>query len=298
MAENTQVEFEQKLPGSYYLDDPKLRLSISEKFPDIKTEQLDKIDHPKISEHPDELEKWEAAMREKRNEALISSASGDQIKKLQMCLYEECFGVNASPGINSTFHESLAPTLGGLISHGHPRAIMSGQTLETVARLNFTGNTAKECVDSLSEYREKDALSNILAEITFPTELGNSMSERLRDNIRRQLGRMGIEPREEVTTWALRLVKIVKEAPELTKPLQDPDLKNLLGIKADSERSLLDIWPMLWSQMSRALIMDNGTYKNTDDETVQKSLEKLLKIRLHPETQVLFKYLSPSGYLN
>jgi hypothetical protein len=296
------IEFEQKATSTHYLDDAKVRTTISENYPEIKIESLDNISRPKASIHPDEIETWELGKRSKRVDVIINSASDNPLKVIEMCLYEECFGVNATPGTNESFHESLAPTPGGILSHGYPHVIINDQTLASVSRLEFIGETAKECVESLADWSKKTILVNFLAEITAPTELGDFSSQRIQKEIKQRLLSPNLQPSEEVTNWALRLIKMVKECPEFSKPIQDPELKTLLGFNKERNVNLLDAWPKLWSQMSSSILEQNSlgstVYKDPNNENTKMALERLLKIRLHPETQILFKYLSPSGYLN
>lgn len=302
MAENN-IELEFKISPPHYLDDEKVRAAIFENYPEISPDSLDSISKPKISNHPDELEAWEVEQRSKRV-ADLSESSNDQLRKMQMCLYEECFGVNSTPGVNKGFRDSLAPTPGGILSHGAPRYIINKQSLETVSLLEFEGNTARDCVSSLKDFSDKEKLAYLLAEISAPAVLGSSsyMSSRGKNSIVDSLLRPNRQPPEDVTTWALRLIKMVKECPELSQTIQDPELKKLIGINPKIETNLINAWSVLWREMSGGLLEQNASgpvnYKNPNEENTRLMIGRLLKIRLHPETQILFKYISPSGYLN
>ena len=120
----------------HYLNNPQIRELISNKWPEIDISLLENASIPRLSDNPDELEKWEASQRIKRINTLQSFGSDTQ-KQLQMLLYEECFGVNATPGTNEEYQNSLAPTVGGLISHGYPMGIFNGYDFEKVTQLDF-----------------------------------------------------------------------------------------------------------------------------------------------------------------
>jgi hypothetical protein len=295
---------EKRANAGHYLDRPGIRELIALRWSEINVSQVETALKPMRSGNPDELEIWEAAQREKRTLVLAEASGGDSMRELQMQLYEECFGVNATPGREESFHDSVAPTPGGMISHGYPKAISNGYDLERAAELNFSGEDARTAVQSLSEMDEREGLAGVLTEIMYPLQVGpgSYMSERQRQISRERLLGNRLKPKDEESTWALRLVEMVKEDPAFLRSVEDPELLKLAGIREGVKVGLARYWSLIWGKFSRGLLevneYGNATYKDPQDPEVIAETGKLLTVRVHPETQILFKYLSPSGYLN
>jgi hypothetical protein len=305
MEEETKPIYKEKQTGTgHYLDNPDVRRKISENWPEVPLERVETAVKPGLSRNPDELEKWEANQRKKRISVLAAASGGDALRELQTQMYEECFGVNATPGVDESFRDSVAPTPGGLISHGYPRARVNGYDLEAVARLNFSGEDAKTAVQSLPTMNEREGLAGVLVETLYPLQFGpgSYMSERQRQITREQLLGDRSKPQGEVTTWALRLVKMVQEEPAMLAAVKDPELLTLAGIRAGSEVTLASYWSMAWRRFSRTQLEENeygnSVYRDPQNPETAAEIGKLIAIRTHPEMQIMFKYLSPSGYLN
>ncbi len=280
--------------AEYYLDRQDLREIIQKNWPDMLG-RLEEIERPGISNHPDELEEWEVRERKKRIATLSEMPA---LYALQALLYEECFGANANPGQEITHLESYAPTPGGLLSHGYPWGTFDGATLESVSKLDFKGSNAKEAVASLNDYIQKNQLAGIIAR-TLYSRL-DFLSDSSRRFTFRSLQDPKVAPKEESTTWGFRLIQMLKEEKVLVEPVENTELKDVVhkGSKAEWSRAMY--WHMLWKKMSNKFIVGDGSnnFRNPNDQAVLDSIGELLFVRTHPEVQILFKYLSPSGYLN
>lgn len=295
-------ESERTRGGDHYLKNEALRQVIKENWPDIKMSDLDKITEPGISDNSDDLERWEYGMRKERIKEIIS-LDRNPLEKLQILLYEECFGVNASPGRDVQFKDSLAPSPGGLISHGYPHAIVNGYDLEKVSKLDFAGKNAMEATNSLSDSQRRGMIS-IMAEIAYPviSRLGASyITEMNKRTLEKKLGTGSGQIDDEVENWAFRLIDMIHKSPSMTRKIEDPRLKRIIGVKEHVNHPLILAWTMLWGKMSNNFLrrLDDGTSVYREVGEVEKqAIGDLLYARLHPDTQILFKYHSPSGYVN
>ncbi|KKT40238.1 hypothetical protein A3K29_02505 [Candidatus Collierbacteria bacterium RIFOXYB2_FULL_46_14] len=298
---NTEIK-ETSPSIEYYLDRQEFRDVIKENWPDL-LEMLDHIVHPACSQHPDALESWEIDQRNNRTDTISRLPP---LFALQILLYEECFGVNANPGRKLSdpeisMQDSYAPSPGGLLSHGYPYGTFDGATLESVSQLPFAGDSAKEAVASLSDRNQRRQLAGIISRSLYPEDFGPSstFSDQRRRNTARSLEDPNVTPRDEANSWALRLVKMVKLA-TLGNSVKDQSLKDIVYRDSKGEWSLAMYWHLLWKKMSRSLIESDQSsqFKNPYDTEVKKAIGDLLRVRLNPDVQVLFKYISPSGYIN
>jgi hypothetical protein len=100
----------------------------------------------------------------------------------------------------------------------------------------------------------------------------------------------------DIDTYGYRLLKLLSQVKELTEPVQDPKLKKL--INRTSEVTRAEMLVRFWHRIGRKVINKQGGYKPEGAEGTEKGLKDLLFVRTHPEMQFLYKYKSPSGYLN
>lgn len=298
----SSIEAEKLRGNDHYLNDELLRQAIKENWPEINMSDLDRITKPGISDNSDDLERWEFGMREARVKEIMA-LDRTPLEKLQILLYEECFGVNASPGRDIQFKDSLAPSPGGLISHGYPHAIINSYDLESVSKLEFTGGNAMDAVNSLSGIQKRGMIS-VLAEIAYPviSRFGaSSITEMNKRNLEKKLGTASGAVGDEVENWAFRLINMVHNSPGMTQKIEDLGLKKIIGVKDYVNHPLILVWTMLWGKMSGKFLqsLDDGTaiYKKIGPDEKQ-AIGDLLYARLHPDAQILFKYQSPSGYIN
>ncbi|OGG30534.1 hypothetical protein A3A63_02885 [Candidatus Gottesmanbacteria bacterium RIFCSPLOWO2_01_FULL_46_9] len=79
--------------------------------------------------------------------------------------------------------------------------------------------------------------------------------------------------------------------------IQDSALKELLHIKGDMPLTRAGYVVEAWHHFQR-FFNDWGFFKDRDENGMKDLVQQFLTIRTHPEMQVFFTYLSPSGYIN
>jgi hypothetical protein len=83
--------------------------------------------------------------------------------------------------------------------------------------------------------------------------------------------------------------------PAMVEPVADKELQAKF-VKRDQPIPRAELIVRAWHR-SQALVSD-GHFTSADTPEVLKALKDLLALRTHPEMQVFFKFLSPSGYIN
>lgn len=282
---------------THYLDQREIAAYVDHVAPELRT-LLETCTHPGSSRDPDILELWENSQRAKRINSLSLLATPHN---LQALLYEECFGVNATPGVNEEFLESVAPTPGGLISHAQPFEVVDiDGRIEKIMALDLSGHHLNEVFAKQPDNSARHSLATAIAQSTYPPKISRDPYELHRTRLRTRLTRnlsLDEKTEQEIFGWALRYLRIVQKIPSLLQPITDEKLAPMMGLIHSSKRTKLEFWHVAWAKMSTAFLND-GIYKNVHDPLVADGMKKLLTIRTHPEFQDLFLYLSPSGYLN
>lgn len=276
MTEATRLLEKSNAMSTHYTERPEIIGLLSQLFPET-IPRLANITKPTISNKADQLERWETAKRLQRMKDLSQASPRD---KLVMMLYEESFGVNATPGLNIEYRHSLAPSPGGLLSHGQSNFISHDAPLEEVIKLNLAGGNLLEVINNQPGLSEKSMLASQVANIAYPpslhedflTETRRRSTERLLMTSPEKLSNI-----EELTNWSLRYLRLIQLNPSLLDKVEDTSAREILNLK-------------------------HGAYLSPSSATAETAyihnLRSLLLVRTTPEFQLLFKYHSASGYLN
>ncbi len=275
---------------------PELLALVTQHFPDKGYEKLllDAI-KPGISNHPDELEKWEAEAILRRKQKL----SGDfGIAHLIRILYEETFSVRQFQGEKFS---SEGATIGGLLSHHYFGGSIDGVTIEDIPELPQLKETFQEEFEELIATDDTDSLDKLVtlaAKIAFPHNYDPTGFYSIR--IKQQLLRTRKYFRSEaVEIIAYRMIKILHDYPELLEKSDKTDLNKVC--ETSWQANLTFFVDKLWGLLGHApgvFFTDRGVYKHEITDELLAGLEKLIQFRTNPDTQVLYRYLSPSGYSN
>lgn len=280
-------------------DKPEFVDFIHREFPGFKGD-LQTANRPAISDHPDDLEEWESARILKRK-AKMEGVESDPAY-LARLLYEEFFSVNQAPGSFSTpmFKGMPGMTPGGMISHFYMDGSING--FKTADLVTSPLNGAR-LIDAVQELKDIDlkkarALISIAAESTWPVRVGQTFhyrpfNWRTEDQI--MLGNGNYPP--DLDSVGYRLLTMLSMNPEMLEPV-DSELLAMFGTNfKNSQMSRASFIIFFWHRC-QTLMSPQGTYVGMDDEKARKTVEELLVARTHPDLQVFFKYLSPSGYIN
>ena len=255
---------------------------------------------PRLSNNPDQLETWEAAQVLKRKRLF-----GDQsnMHYLMRLLYEEAFSVDQNPGMQvnvPVFQGSFGLVPGGLISHYMDRQTFDLEKALSLFQASANTREAVKAIPRLPLDQEQvlhtiircsqrvDAEQLAMLELTSP--------ERVRHLCHRLLNTD--HPYEELyDVRGHRLLAMLHATPEMTAPLQDESILVDYPTTPANMPSRAYILQRYWSYFSRTLMAEHY-FREPDDDGVRDAIEELLRFRTHPEMQIFFKYLSPSGYLN
>lgn len=119
----------------------------------------------------------------------------------------------------------------------------------------------------------------------------------------------GVASRKQISrkidTYGFRLIALLRDTPVLLEPLTDERLLKLIGWRQPPTK--VEAIVALWHKLGQApgpLFTEEGDYKCEPfesgfrpDAKFLEALELLLYIRTLPELQVIYRHLSPSGYL-
>lgn len=268
---------------------------VTKYFPGKGYEQLlaDAI-KPGISDDPDELERWEAQAILERKQKMPNDFG---IAYLIRLLYEETFSIQQ---FQDSKFGSEGKTIGGLLSHHLFKIITNGISISTITDLELKEKTyEKEFVRLVSEakWADMEKFSIIITQLAFPTNY--FISERA-NQIRRHLLRTRLPyASENMELDGYRMMKVIKLYPQLLEKNGDPKLLDILRISYPE--NLLMLLNKLWGILGRVpgvFFEEKSFYKITVTEDLLEGLEKLIQFRIHPDTQILYQFLSPSGYIN
>jgi hypothetical protein len=97
-----------------------------------------------------------------------------------------------------------------------------------------------------------------------------------------------------------RYFKMLVEDEALMQPVRDPGLKEMFNIDKNQGINKVELWHRSWADFihQRQILTERGTYAHDFMPGFKEGLGKLIALRIHPETQSFYKYLSPSGYVN
>ena len=296
---------------THYLDRFEVAAYVAKEFPDY-AEKLTKSARPIISDHPDMMERWESARILKRKDKHSYETSQSYFIR---ALYEEMFGVNQAPGdetVQKDFEISKDPssnpeklrvyqgimgmTPGGLMSHFAFLGSISGVSLEDAPKLNLKGKTCAEAYPSLNAelgWPNAEPVIDLIYHFTTLRDASYMAAHKRQFTIRNI--ETGKKYPPEYDSIGYRLMLMCHDCPDMIIPVQDEELLRELGFKWAAPKHL--VYKRVWevSQVVYDLI-GSGEIKFTEEQ--HKAIDRMLKIRTHPEMQVFFKYLSPSGYIN
>lgn len=284
-------------------DDPNLAVQLTDTVADFGEVEASSV-RPEISDNPDDFELWESAVILRRRERIPGEGARGY---LQRWLYEEAFSVTQFP---SETAKSLTPrwphqggmTPGGLASHYYlTQRLFSGEgrTMDILVEdIDWSGRNLHEVFSRLEQDgADKSILQSVHSALTSmyaQRGLGGSMV-----SFRDVLDDYYSDADPFLDSISLRLLQMLWSTPEMREEVEDPELVERFP---DNGRTLgkpnrVELLLRAWTA-SQPLLTPEGTYNKSEDPEVLKALNDLLYFRTHPETQVFFRYLSPSGYIN
>lgn len=291
---------------------------INIEFPNI---QLDQVDIPKMSENTDMMEEWESARILKRRDRIKGESDWQYTMRV---IYEELFGVNQAPGDDSVFEddkredynpmqsriykETTGMTPGGLISHMRYRDSYNNMTLEKAAKMNPRGGNTKSALEWFKKDKSIEPhfvgmdFLEMIQRCTDPRFQKWNFEPRYATGIMgpHQIGEIFTGKRAVPTDWdtyGYRLIKMIASEPQMMANIKDREFLTTLGYGENANPNGLDILQDSWRR-SRNYYANIGKMSEKDNPKVHDLVKRLLLIRTHPEMQVFFKYISPSGYIN
>ena len=281
---------------------PDFLLFLEKNFPEL-IDRVKSSTFPKISESPNDLEQWESELILKRKQKMEIESNWAYLARL---LYEETFSVNQNPDFTNPpmKMDMCGVTAGGLISHFMFRGSTNGVTLESIVEQisQYTFSSLKEFIADFKKHNPDNylnKLSDVLDVIIKCVENGSIMPRRFPLNLKKEL----IENSNENKSYGafesigFRLLAMLCAEPEMLNEVVDENLKTRFKLNPNAEISRAELIIHAWYK-SQAILTKTGTFAYTDQENVKEAIKNLLYLRTHPEMQVFYKFLSPSGYIN
>ncbi len=270
---------------------------VVEKYSPQFIERLRNVEMPKNSPNPDELEAWESGVIDSRKERFPHEGDFSYLLRV---LYEETFSVNQ---FQDSLKTSNGLTVGGLISHFYMFGSINGVSVEDVKNWNLDGKSLREVLQNTNDFRKREDIFEIAESITFPLQIGRvgaSHLMRMQGQLRSNLLKNPKEGhyREDLDTYGFRLMKLIKQIPELTDEIKDEKLKEMVHFPSDRKLTGAHFLVRVWKRLSGLVLDENGYYKREGEEEAIQGLKDLITLRTHPELQFLYKFKSPSGYIN
>lgn len=294
-AEFTQIDPEslRETFDGHPLDNPKVLKIIEQHAPEL-LEAIKTCTRQKMSEHPDELEKWETEAIIQRQRKYTYETDYGYVLRI---LYEELFSVNQWPGEDvKPFQESFGMTAGGLISH-----FMS---LDTINGLSMANPRFLPQIDSIPFEQWIDA-DNHVQQVAVATLFLHELSKddyRMRGIHEHQLVGMMKKNKDSKRaqlfhSLTFRLLQILTNYKEFVVPITNVELRKIMQIQSDKVVVYLgECIQSIWK--SCAFIVPNGHFVSETDDKNHHALKYLLFLRTHPELQILFRHYSASGLVN
>jgi len=287
-------------------DNPDLRAFYETTFPE-EFVKLEDAERPGVSDDASDFELWEATEIAKRRQRMEPPEYLDR-DYAQRTLYEECFSVNQFPSQSNRFpalpHET-GMTPGGLLSHYYLANGYGDYDIPQILELGLSGDNFGEAIERWQSETDADWIqtSDLVASLMYMygqrqamSGLAGSFGSEYGDLARKLAAGEGAgKYLEELDTISFRLIRMLAETPEMMEPVQDEELVRKFSRYGVIEMPRAALLQEVWHSV-QGLLTPRGTY-NTDDSTLGL-MGDLLRVRLHPEMQVFFRYLSPSGYIN
>lgn len=91
-----------------------------------------------------------------------------------------------------------------------------------------------------------------------------------------------------INATGYRLLQMLHFAKEMTQPIQE-ETEEFSG-------SRIKLIGNAWTDAQP--LLPGGSYTSNRSPELDSALAKLLRLRLQPDMQIFFEYLSPSGYIN
>lgn len=219
-------------------------------------------------------------------------------------LYEECFSINQNTNQQPppTHQESAGMTTGGLVSHYYLDGVDQA-SIEEISSYDFDRTSPQAAVASLTDTKQKELLMEMAVNASFSNLPFKQRATATKFSSLRSLPRVinsnqPWKPRPWTETSGFGLLNLLLSAPEFLAEVEDPKLLEIFDLRPDQKISRAHFLSLAWKRMSYNLIDSSGHFKLYDDGEIKEILAKLLRVRLHPEMQIFFKYFSPSGYIN
>lgn len=171
-------------------------------------------------------------------------------------------------------------------------SVMNRNRIEDCAQLPFTGGTAAEMVNSLSDINQKNALAAMIAQLAFPDDFRriNMVTKSL---VRGETVFPSMV--DDIDTIGARYL-ILAKSENLSEDVSDPKILEILGQKPDRKISKMLAWHLLWDKFQKTLVNSSKEFKKPHDPGVEETIGQLLRVRLSPDFQGLFKHNSLSAY--
>ena len=272
-------------------------LSVVSKYAPEKAELFKNVTEPGISKNPDELETWEAEGITARKSG--RSSSEDDFRYSLRILYEETFGVNQYP--DAPFKGSFGHTVGGLLSHFYDGSKVNNVEVTDFADGELNGNTLKEILKNEPDIKKREAIYDWAERLTFPGQMDYLGTHNWSYKSKIMHNPEEMHQRDDVDTYGVRILKLVNSIPELTEDVMDPELRKMCGVRENVKYTKLQFVRFLWSNTAPKTLKpmdDYSVYREEEEPAAQEAFKTLVNIRTHPEFQFLYKFKSPSGYLN
>jgi len=276
---------------TYAFNNPDFRSAIEKLVPDY-AEQLFVLPHPQLSQNPDGFERWETEMVLKRQQ---KKPFDSEVLYGVRILYEDLYSVTQFPPGMKKFTEGMRP--GGLLSHFYTLSRMDNLGIDDGLAFDWQGQDLKQALEATEDIGLREKMLTIANLISFPIVFGRFDYRRPDPH---RLWMIANNPAylssvEELDAIGFRLIRLLQAEPALLEPMKNDEIGKELGYSRPLTR--VEAYQALWRKMSRNAL-DNGSYKPEEAYENGEVLTDLVKIRINPEFQSLFKFISPSGYMN
>lgn len=249
---------------------------------------------PEISNSPDELELWESEVILKRKQKLPNDFG---LAHLIRILYEETFSVRQ---FQDTKLGSEGPTPGGLLSHHVLFGRVDEVSVESIQEIEILENTFEAEFQRLvaaNDYATLRIFTTLVTEMAFPSNYFiPGHAHRMREMMLRKKQYIHSDYLE---TYGFRTVKMMSLHPEFIAEVVDQSLLEICNF--NKPEPFVFLLRRLWGILGITpgpFFAEGGFYKTIENQELITALEKLIQFRIHPQTQLLYKYISPSGYIN
>lgn len=292
-----------EIPGEtpHPFDSPSIIAEIRKYAPEYE-DKIRTAKRPRVlSENPSDLQRWESTQVLRRKQ--MDPLREDNFGWLLRTLYEETFLVCADPDkpreMRSNFEGSEGLTTGGLISHYLSRHRINGASVKDIVTYDLNGRSLKEALINEPDYNKRQSI------LCFAQEQSSDSNFRMFDGI--SMSKMVQDPTKYripsfMNTYGYRLLRLLKNVPELCQQIKEPTLKKVIGYKENTELTIAEFIQLFWHKVGTIpgspILTDRGGFKQVGDLGVVDGLKTLLEVRTHPELQVIYQYVSPSGHLD